>query len=68
MRHEHLHAELGQVVAGLRPGRESDDELVVLWHRGMAVCDVAIGALALARAEALGVGTVLTYQAAAREE
>jgi len=68
VRREHLHAELGQVVAGLRPGRESDDELVVLWHRGMAVCDVAIGALALTRAQEQGIGTVLTYQAAAREE
>ena len=30
-----LHAELGQIVAGLRPGRERDDETILFWHRGL---------------------------------
>ena len=29
-----LHAELGEIVAGAKPGRESDDETILLWHRG----------------------------------
>jgi len=30
-----LHAELGQIVAGLKPGRESDAETNLFWHRGL---------------------------------
>ncbi len=29
-----LHAELGQIVAGLKPGREREDETILFWHRG----------------------------------
>jgi alanine dehydrogenase len=61
LRPEHVHAEIGQIVAGLRPGRERDDELIVFWHRGFAVSDIAIGALALRRAEQAGVGTEVVY-------
>jgi ornithine cyclodeaminase len=32
-----FHAELGQVVAGLRPGRERDDETILFWHRGLSL-------------------------------
>jgi alanine dehydrogenase len=57
-----LHAELGQVVAGLRPGRESPDERILLWHRGLSVLDVAVAHLILQRAEAADVGTMLRYR------
>src|SRR5690606_26772549 len=40
---ETLHAELGQVVAGLKPGRERPDERILLWHRGLSTSDVALG-------------------------
>jgi len=30
-----LHAELGQIVAGLKRGRARDDETVLFWHRGL---------------------------------
>jgi ornithine cyclodeaminase len=56
-----LHAELGQVVAGLRPGRESADERILLWHRGLSILDVAVAHLILQRAEAADVGTMLRY-------
>ncbi|HKR51478.1 MAG TPA: 2,3-diaminopropionate biosynthesis protein SbnB, partial [Pseudonocardiaceae bacterium] len=36
---EQLHAELGEVLAGRRPGRESTDEIIVLNPMGMAVAD-----------------------------
>lgn len=49
-------AELGQVVAGLRPGRESPDEIVVFDSTGTAVQDVAAAALAYERAVAAGRG------------
>ncbi len=63
LRREHLHAEIGQIVAGNRPGRERADELIVFWHRGFAISDIVIGTLAYERARAAGVGTLLTQMA-----
>jgi alanine dehydrogenase len=59
---ETLHAELGEIVAGRKPGRERDDERILFWHRGLATCDVALGALLLDRATEGGIGTVLDYR------
>jgi alanine dehydrogenase len=56
-----LHAELGQIVAGLKPGRESDDENILLWHRGLSLSDIALGAAMLAKAKRLGLGQRLRY-------
>lgn len=49
-------AELGQVVAGLRPGRGDPDEIVVFDSTGTAIQDVAAAALAYERALAAGRG------------
>ena len=57
-----LHAELGQVVAGARPGRERDDERILLWHRGLAILDIAVGLAILRRAEQREAGTLLRYR------
>ena len=57
-----LHAELGQVVSGARPGRERDDERILLWHRGLAILDIAVGLAILRRAEEQGAGTMLRYR------
>jgi len=59
---ERLHAELGEIVAGRRPGRERPDERILFWHRGLATTDVAVAHLAWRRAEAVGAGTLLTYR------
>jgi ornithine cyclodeaminase len=57
-----LHAELGQVVTGQRPGRESPEERILLWHRGLSILDVAVAQLVLERAEAADAGTMLRYR------
>jgi alanine dehydrogenase len=57
-----LHAELGEIVAGRRSGRERDNERILFWHRGLATTDVAVGHLLYARAVERGVGTVLQYR------
>ncbi len=57
-----LHAELGQIVTGRRPGRERDDERILLWHRGLAILDIAVGLAILRRAEQQGIGTMLRYR------
>ena len=59
---KNLHAELGQIVAGLRPGRERDDETTLFWHRGLSLSDIALGAAMLAKAERLGVGQRLRFR------
>jgi alanine dehydrogenase len=57
-----LHAELGQIVTGRRPGRERDDERILLWHRGLAILDIAVGLAILRQAEQQGIGTMLRYR------
>jgi alanine dehydrogenase len=57
-----LHAELGDIVAGTKPGRESDAERTLFWHRGLATTDVAVAHMILRRAEQAGAGTVLRYR------
>jgi ornithine cyclodeaminase/alanine dehydrogenase-like protein (mu-crystallin family) len=59
---ESLHAELGAIVAGRKPGRTSDSERIVFWHRGLATTDVAVAWRAVERARAEGIGTVLRYR------
>jgi ornithine cyclodeaminase len=54
--------ELGDVVAGTRPGRERDDERILFWHRGLATTDVALGQAILERAVEQGAGTLLRYR------
>jgi alanine dehydrogenase len=58
---KNLHAELGQIVAGLKPGRERDDETILLWHRGLSITDVALGHALLEKARRVGVGQALRY-------
>jgi alanine dehydrogenase len=57
-----LHAELGQIVTGQRPGRERSDERILFWHRGLAILDIAVGLAILRRAEQQGAGTMLRYR------
>ena len=57
-----LHAELGQIVTGQRPGRQSSGERILLWHRGLSILDVAVGQLILRRAEAADAGTMIRYR------
>ena len=59
---EQVHAELGEIVAGLRAGREGADERILFWHRGLATSDLAVAHMLWRRAEAAGVGTVLRYR------
>jgi ornithine cyclodeaminase len=59
---ETLHAELGEIVAGARPGRERPGETIVFWHRGLSLSDIALGHAMLAKAQRLGLGQTLRYR------
>lgn len=55
-----VRAELGQVVAGTRPGRLDREEVIIFDSTGMALQDVATAALAFERAIDRGVGLDLS--------
>jgi ornithine cyclodeaminase len=56
---ERLHGELCELVVGAKAGRETAEETDLLWHRGLALSDIALGELVLRRAEEEGLGTML---------
>jgi ornithine cyclodeaminase len=57
-----LHAELGQIVAGKKTGRERDDETILFWHRGLSLSDIALGAALLQKAARQGIGQTLRFR------
>ena len=56
-----LHAELGQIVAGMKAGRQRDDETILFWHRGLSLSDIALGHAMLEKAKKLGIGQRLRF-------
>ena len=56
-----LHAELGQIVAGVKPGRESDQETILFWHRGLSLSDIALADAILKKARAMAIGQTLRF-------
>jgi len=52
-----VHAELGEIIAGLKVGRESDQETIMDMNIGMGIEDVVVGKAVLERAIAKGIGT-----------
>ena len=59
---ESFYAEIGEIAAGKKPGRESDDETILFWHRGMSTGDIALGAAILKKARNLGLTQNLLYR------
>jgi alanine dehydrogenase len=56
-----LHAEMGEIVAGKKPGREREDETILFWHRGLSLSDIALGHAILEKAKRLDVGQRLRF-------
>jgi ornithine cyclodeaminase len=54
-----IHADLQQIVAGKRPGREAPDELIHFAAIGLGVNDVAVASMVYESARAMGLGTEL---------
>jgi len=52
-----IYAELGELVAGGKPGRVSDGEVTVFISSGLAIQDIAAAQMVFKRAEELGLGT-----------
>jgi ornithine cyclodeaminase/alanine dehydrogenase-like protein (mu-crystallin family) len=54
---DHVRAELGEVLAGCKPGRRDDDELTLFRSLGLGVEDLAAAELAVANARDRAIGT-----------
>ena len=56
-----VHAELGEIVAGLKPGRSSRDEITIFDSTGMALQDVITAAMVYEKAVRNGRGSVVEF-------
>jgi alanine dehydrogenase len=59
LRDEHIHAEIGQIVCGDRPGRVNAVERILFWHRGFAISDIVLGSWIADQAREKGLGQSL---------
>jgi alanine dehydrogenase len=58
-----VHAELGEVVTGNKPGRSSEEEIIIFDSTGMALQDVAAAALVYEKAEQAGFERTVEFAA-----
>ena len=58
----HVHAELGELVAGTKPGRTSRDQITLYKSVGVAVQDAAAAALVLAAAQERSAGRTIELE------
>jgi ornithine cyclodeaminase len=58
---DHVRAELGEVLAGQAPGRQSEAELTLFRSLGLAIEDLAAAQLAVQNARAHGIGTEVEF-------
>ena len=56
-----IDAEIGEILNGDKPGRQSEDEITLFKSVGVAVQDAVAGAAVLAEAEAKGLGTECVF-------
>ena len=54
-----LYGDLGELVAGLKPGRESEAERIMACNLGLAMDDMATAPIIYRRAQEMGIGTWL---------
>jgi ornithine cyclodeaminase/alanine dehydrogenase-like protein (mu-crystallin family) len=54
-----IHADLGELVTGRRPGRQNDSERTMTANLGLAIDDMAVAPLLYRRAREKGIGTWL---------
>jgi alanine dehydrogenase len=57
-----IHGEVGEVVAGKKPGRENEDEIIVACLIGLGSHDVGCARFAYEEAKKRGLGTLFDFQ------
>jgi len=58
---DHVYVELGEVIAGIKPGRTSSDEIIIFDSTGMALQDVVTAAAVYEKALTEGTGTLIDF-------
>jgi ornithine cyclodeaminase/alanine dehydrogenase len=53
------YADLGEIVAGLKPGRQNSQERTLAINLGLAMDDMAVAPEIYRRARVMGIGTLL---------
>lgn len=56
-----IHAELGDIITGKKPGRESKEEIIIFDSTGIALQDVAAAAIVYEKAQASGTGMKMNF-------
>jgi alanine dehydrogenase len=56
-----VHAELGEIAAGRKPGRVSSDEIIIFDSTGMALQDVVVAAAVYEKATGEGLGQMIDF-------
>lgn len=59
IRSEDIHAEIGEILLGRKPGRESDDEITIYDTTGLSVLDIHTAAMVYHAAVEQGLGTYI---------
>ena len=57
-----LYAELCEIVAGNKAARQSDDEKILFWHRGLSLNDISLANLILEKCLEQNIGTDLKFR------
>ena len=58
-----VYAELSEIIAGHKPGRTSDDEIIVFDSTGVAIEDAVAAAAVYEKARAGGIGSDFAFAA-----
>ena len=58
---EELHAEIGEIVTGIKPGRESEDEIIYFNAVGAGIMDIAVAVRCYKNALKEGKGISVPY-------
>ena len=58
---EDIHAQLGEILLGKKPGRENDDEIIYFNAVGTGILDLAVATRCYRKALELGIGTRLPF-------
>lgn len=61
VRADHIQAEIGEVLLGVRPGRTSDEEITLFKSLGLGAEDLCAAERVLSKGEARGRGTLVEF-------
>lgn len=61
LKKEDIYAEIGEIIVGMKPGRESDREVTVFVTSGLAIQDIATAKAVYEKARVQGIGQAIRF-------